>query len=114
MFLPTDPSSGCLRIEISPFTFIQTPDLRLVFDSLALEAGRVPEQKQPSANAMMYLFDILLSSDIAERLQTTLTHIILLVQMNMVFGILKRSSGFSDKNAYRNLDFKIILPKILL
>lgn len=85
-----------------------------MFDSLAPEAGGVPEQKQPSANAMMYLFHILLSNDIAERLQTTITHIILVVPMNMLFGIFKPSRGFSDKNAYRNLVFKIVLQKILL
>lgn len=51
---------------------------------------------------MMDLFHILLSNDIAERLQTTLTLVISVVQMNMG-GFTRLSWVFSDKNAYRVL-----------
>lgn len=50
-------------------------------------------------NTMMYLFHILLSNDIAERLQTTAIHRILAVEGKMLFGKFKPSSAFSDKNA---------------
>ena len=82
-----------------------------MFDSLGPEAGRVPEQKQPSVNAVIYLFHILLSNNITERLQTTFTYVILGVQVNMLFRMFKLSSGFRDKNAYRNFAFKIILQQ---